>query len=260
MALAPGRLAIGRDEHYWDEELAQLMPWDATLSMPHVILLAPHPDDEVLACGGLLQRWSKIALQLELWMVTDGEACFGEAVDNIDNLELAKRRREEACEAHRRLGIDTGVQVHWVGLPDGKVQAHREQLRAALQQRLTPHTVLVAPLATDGHPDHDVIGEVAQNLANAHGLLLLSYPVWLRHWGATHLLNGATGQARRIELSAAELCRKRDAIAAFSSQIQSEQSIEPILPRRVLRHFRRSFEVLFMEDCRMENCRVAAHS
>lgn len=253
MALSADGLGIGRDEHYWDAPLCNVPTWNDSSLRPDLLLLAPHPDDEVLACGGLLQRCARSA-SIEVWMVTDGEACFGPSragrIRRFPIADVGAQRRKEAEIAHVRLGMHGArFASKWLGLPDGAVSGHQDTLYRALRARVTATTLLVAPLPDDGHPDHDSVGAVAQQVAGECGLASLSYPVWLWHWGDAKTLQARQHQVRRVELSVAEQCRKRSAIAAFESQITpiSAESIsgEAILPRRVLRHFWRPFEIFF---------------
>jgi len=256
MTPATIKSGLGRDETYWTPmlETLPLLTDSLPLSDPlldYVLLLAPHPDDEVLACAGLLQRCNQSGRHLEIWMITDGEACFG---NEADTREVAARRRSEAGEARRRLGIE--CTVRWLGFPDTQVSHYQYQLRELLLTHLRARvrhahtnagTLLIAPPPFDGHPDHDCIGAVAREVAVQQQLLLLQYPIWMWHSGSAAALQ--KNNVVRMGLSAAEEIRKRDAIAAFSSQIQSEHG-PAVLPRSVLRHFRRPFEVLFVEDFR----------
>ena len=247
MTLATVKLGAGRDETYWTSMLDELPVFAEPSSLSKVLLLAPHPDDEVLACGGLLQRWYRLGAHIDIWMITDGEACFG---DDVDAAEVATRRRLEAGEAHKRLSIE--ATVTWLELPDSKVARHAQQLQAMLNAYLDSteraQLVLIAPLPLDGHPDHNCVGAVAYELARQRKLMLLQYPIWMWHSGSSAELQ--TANVFRNELSEAEKIRKRDAIAAFSSQIRPEHG-PAVLPRSVLRHFRRSFEVVFVEDFRV---------
>lgn len=253
-----GTEGIGRDEVYWGEFLQQLESWDGDTQAREVLLLAPHPDDDVLGCGGLLQHWCRAGKALELWMITDGEACFGEAAGDI-----ARRRRSEAREAHRRLGVFGAAHsanaltrfshpIRWLHLPDGQVSDYRDTLRETLRLRMTPDTLLVAPLQEDGHGDHEAIGSVARQVAQECGAELMSYPIWFWHWGQTASFASLPGNACQYTLTAAEHYRKQEAIAAYESQVGTRPGGNggsgAILPRRVLRHFRRSFEVMLRED------------
>ena len=50
----------------------------ATLLAGHerVVVVAPHPDDEILGCGGLLGHAAGQGMQVRVVAVTDGEACY----------------------------------------------------------------------------------------------------------------------------------------------------------------------------------------
>ena len=255
MALTSGTPGIGRDEGYWESSLQALPAWDGELDSHEVLLLAPHPDDEVLGCGGLLQHWMRSGLHLELWMVTDGEACFGNAVEPA---AVAERRREEAREAHHRLCLGK-VATRWLRLPDSAVAHYSHMLYSALRARVTASTTLVAPLDSDGHADHDAIGKVAHAIAAEYQLTLISYPIWFWHWGHIDAFAALRGTACQYDLSAAEQNRKREAIAAFESQINATEALNAVLPRRVLRHFRRPFEVVFREDAATDENQVHAN-
>ena len=60
-----------------------------------LLVLAPHPDDETLACGGVMQAALAAGLAVRVIVVSDGEACFG-ALPPADRAVLAARRRAES--------------------------------------------------------------------------------------------------------------------------------------------------------------------
>ena len=41
-----------------------------------LVVVSPHPDDEVLACGGLMALAHQSGLRVMVVSVTDGEACY----------------------------------------------------------------------------------------------------------------------------------------------------------------------------------------
>ncbi|WP_369010244.1 PIG-L family deacetylase, partial [Salmonella enterica] len=54
--------------------------------------MAPHPDDEVLACGGLMCVATDLGLEVMVVAVTDGEACYpGESWWTPQRLRQARR-------------------------------------------------------------------------------------------------------------------------------------------------------------------------
>jgi LmbE family N-acetylglucosaminyl deacetylase len=242
------------DAGYWHEHWRALPPLTDLSSATDILLLAPHPNDEVLACSSVLQR-NAYNTKLEMWIVTNGEACFG-TLPRLFNwptlrrfANVGARRQQEALAAHARLGLDDDTRVTWLSFPDGAVHQYEDELYASLHQRVTRNTVLVAPLPMDGYPDHHVVGRVARSIAKDRQLLLLSYPLSLQYWRDLHTVRTAPGAAHAVALSALEQFKKREAIAALKSQIYPLHG-KALLSRRALRDFRRPIEVFFREDWR----------
>src|SRR5205085_944203 len=90
-----------------------------------LLLLAPHPDDEALAMGGLLQRATTAGATARVVFLTDGEnnpwpQRAAERRWRIGPQERARwgaRRRTEALRSLRTLGIEP-AHVSFLGLPD----------------------------------------------------------------------------------------------------------------------------------------------
>jgi len=90
-----------------------------------ILIIAPHPDDEVLACGGLIQQ--ALALGDSVWVVyvTAGDGSWPSAwrvTGNVfpgpeEYLELGRARIEEARAGAKLLGLDTSRLV-FLGYPD----------------------------------------------------------------------------------------------------------------------------------------------
>lgn len=246
-AVAPPRIhGQGAAETAW-----RASPWLRALLERHatellrgrerVLLLSPHPDDETLACGGLLRAATRAGVGIHLLAVTDGEACYpGDA-----RWTPARLREERPREVERALAtLDVRADIERLGLPDGEVAAHARALGDALRERVRPGDLVLAPWEHDGHPDHDAVGRAA--LATpCPGARLLRYPVWAWHWlDAT--APAAPFAAVRVPLAAGTRARKRCAIACFASQTGGTlrpRRPDPVLPQRVLDRFRRPFEV-----------------
>src|SRR5487761_2660637 len=90
-----------------------------------VLILAPHPDDESIATGGIVQIARAAGAALHVIVLTDGDANiwpqrFIEQRWRIDAVARARwgaRRRAEARVAMRVLGLDDGA-ADFLGLPD----------------------------------------------------------------------------------------------------------------------------------------------
>lgn len=134
-----------------------LIPYQATeLAGERVLVLAAHPDDEVLGCGGTLRLNAGRAEEVRVWIATDGTAQEREA--SGDEGSYGELRREEARRALAELGVDG---PHFGGLPDRGLAGNEATLEASLDVQLRdfrPDLVL-APAPSEIHPDHRAIGE-----------------------------------------------------------------------------------------------------
>ncbi len=214
-----------------------------------LVVVTPHPDDEVLGAGGLIQRALDEGVLVEIVAVTDGESSHPRS-DVAASLDLPAIRTRESEIALRRLGWDRPA-VTRLGLPDGGVDANRAQLDLALRDILLPDDLCVAPWRFDGHPDHDACGESAMNAAKSVGAKTLSFLVWTWHWADPCGQDVPWNSCRRLEMSRRAQARKRWSTLAFESQISAlgpGKADEAILPPNILRRFWRSFEVFVDES------------
>lgn len=125
-----------------------------------VLVLAPHPDDEVVGCGGTLCLHSQAGAKVTVAYMTDGRLgslrLQGDALTGSQRTafqeELVKTRKAEAAAAGRLLG--TGELV-FLDFPEGELRRCRETVRrmADLLVATRPDVVYV-PFPTDRHPDH----------------------------------------------------------------------------------------------------------
>ncbi|WP_250030839.1 PIG-L deacetylase family protein [Paractinoplanes maris] len=204
------------------------------------LIVAPHPDDEILGVAGLMATLDAA----ELVAVTDGEASHPGSTVHTQG-ELATIRRAETAEALRRLGLGDAP-VHRLAQPDGKID--EDAVAEALTGRLTPGRWCLATWREDGHPDHEAVGRAAARACAATGAILLEYPIWTWHWAEPADPRVPWHRAYRIDLSPAAQAAKAAAIAAFPSQIAAlgpEPADAAILPPHVLARFSRPFEVVF---------------
>jgi len=101
------------------------MSWSGPETGERVMLLAPHPDDETLAAGGLLQRARARDGQAVVVFATDGENnAWTQRLVEVrlrvrpeDRARFGRRRRQEALAALAELGIPAADAV-FLGFPD----------------------------------------------------------------------------------------------------------------------------------------------
>lgn len=246
-------LASPRLQGLRDLPLGELIPARRESGPPRVVVLAPHPDDEVLAVGGLLAMLCRAGWAIDLVAVTDGEGSHPRS-RTVTPDQLVQLRAQERERALARLGIvDDGVTATVTRL---HVADSRVSQEAELTARIGDHlrhvrgvSACLAPWSRDGHPDHDAVGRAAEEACGAAGVRLLQYPVWAWHWARPETPDLPWFRARRVVLAPAILEAKRSAIAAYRSQIApldgGGDGDEAILPPAVLARFERPFEVLF---------------
>ncbi|MEJ2539637.1 MAG: PIG-L family deacetylase [Gemmatimonadota bacterium] len=121
-----------------------------------VVVVAPHMDDEVLACGGLVARLPDKA-RIHFVFATDGMRSPAPVLPWRDATrpDLGALREDESRRAARILGLPEG-NTHFLRLPEAELPRHEGDLRRRLDERfrdLDPDHVLV-PFRYDRHPDH----------------------------------------------------------------------------------------------------------
>lgn len=125
-----------------------------------LVIVAPHPDDEILASGGLIATHVAQGGQVLIVAVTDGEASHDQA-PSIQRDDLAWLRRNERWLGLLTLGVPRPAVVSF-GLADGRVHRQERALLERLMSLLRPDDVVVSTWENDGHPDHDTTGQVTR--------------------------------------------------------------------------------------------------
>lgn len=83
------------------------------------VIVAPHPDDEVFGCCGLMQRLIAQGKQVELIIMTGGGKSHAGCCD-IDESELIRQRRQLTIRAAKEYGLSQEY-IHFLDYPDGGV-------------------------------------------------------------------------------------------------------------------------------------------
>jgi LmbE family N-acetylglucosaminyl deacetylase len=193
-----------------------------------VLVLAPHPDDDVLAAAGLLRWVRRHGGEARVVYATTGEnnpwaqRAFERRwrIGPLERRRWGARRRLEALESLRRLGVGPGSTA-FLGLPDQRLTetllASPEALVAPLAAEITAWkpTLLLAPSLRDRHPDHGVIA-IATRAALARlplrlGVLTLAYMI--------HGPLAPGGHRWTFRMEEGPRVAKREALLAHESQL-----------------------------------------
>ncbi len=130
-------------------------------------MVAPHPDDESLGAGGLIQQAIAAGAEVRVIFVTDGDNNpwpqrwleWRWHIDGECRRRWGARRRAEALRAIEKLGLSES-QVEFFGFPDAEILSLWRRRDAAILDKFMqtfaawPADVLIPPSPKDRHPDH----------------------------------------------------------------------------------------------------------
>ncbi len=221
---------------------------DDILAPGPALLLAPHPDDETLGCGGLIAESCATGRELHVLVITDGTGSHGGS-RAWPAARLRELREQEAAAAVLELGL-AADRIAFLGLRDTEAPHHGPALDEAVC-RIAVHATergartILATWRHDPHGDHVAVSRMAGAAAGRVGARLLSYPVWGWTLPADQKLPDVPVHGWRLDI-ARHLPAKRRAIAAHLSQTTDLIDDDPNgfrLPDEFLALFTRPFEV-----------------
>ena len=221
------------------------------------VVVAPHPDDEALGCGGLLALLRHTGRPVSAVLVSDGTMSHP-ASELFSGAARRAVREGEFRHALTILGGDA-TELLLLSLPDGRVpgssaevgfDAAVSRLREFLEQQQAA-TVLV-PWRRDPHPDHRATALLvrAALATMPRPPRCLEYVVWAWERAAPDDLPTAADNVRGFRLDiAAVVPQKQRAIAAHRSQVApgvfTDDAAGFLLSEEMLAHFAGPYEVFF---------------
>lgn len=186
-----------------------------------LLVLAPHPDDESLACGALLAACWQGGIAAHVLCLTDGASSHPGSRE-WPPARLAELRRTELKGAVRILGGDPDRDITFLGHPDAALHGVGTEALGTQIERVVDRlgtNVLIVPSRHDRHGDHVATADAADLAAQARpSLRMLSCPIWSR-WAAGRKPAPQTLGTRRHTFDVAPHREtKTRAIAAHASQ------------------------------------------
>ena len=205
------------------------------------LVIAPHPDDETLGCGGLLAAKALAGHEVRVVFVTDGAGSHPRH-PLLQPAELARLRRAEALAALGELGVPAG-QAHFLEAADGSLGRLDAGAAAELTRRIAglirdfrPAEVLTT-WSGDGSTEHAAAAQLTRAaLAAAGGGCLLEFPIWA-WWNPLRLRRRLGRGADNLFLPLGPLLPvKRQALARHRSQTEPTPPwTEAVLPPAIRR-------------------------
>ena len=120
----------------------------------NVVVFAPHPDDDIIGCGGTICGHVQAGYAVTIVYLTSGEA----GSLNVLPDELRIIREDEARKGMACLGVDDLIFLHF---PDGYLDFSPERIRALVKLiREKKPDVIYLPHAQESPRDHRVTYEL----------------------------------------------------------------------------------------------------
>jgi len=145
------------------------------MSAPNVMVIAPHPDDEVLGCGGTIRLRIERGDRVSAVFLTSGEL----GLKHLPQRKAWSIREAEARRAARILGLHRLFFLHQ---PDWTLDQHLKTASAALRPLLKAHLpdVIYLPHPDDAHPDHRAAWPLLKQALprSASPPELFAYEIW----------------------------------------------------------------------------------
>ena len=184
------------------------------------LILAPHPDDESLGCGGLIAACCQNDRAPIVVFLTDGGMSHP-ASKSFPRKRLIRLRECEARTAAGILGLDPDRLI-FLRQPDSQAPRSGGGLARVVNSVIDvvgryDCSCILAPWRFDPHPDHEAAALVAAELANRESVRHVAYPVWGWTLPEDQIVDAGPPAGWRLDISR-HLDRKLRAIAAHESQ------------------------------------------
>jgi LmbE family N-acetylglucosaminyl deacetylase len=209
------------------------------------LVLAPHPDDESLGCGGMIAALCRRGRPPRVVVLTDGTGSHAQSATPAR--ELRRLREREATEALRRLGFRAPNAPVFMRLRDTAAPRRGTLFEAAVARLCALAAdcdTICAPWSHDPHCDHAAAHLIARAAAAHLKCRHVSYPVWGWTLPAELQLPGPVA-GWRLDIRDV-LDAKQSAIAAHRSQHGGMINDDPdgfVLPPALLEVCARPYEV-----------------
>lgn len=150
------------------------------VEMDNVLIVSPHPDDEIFGCANLIYTLSKLGNRVNIIYLSRGEASLPSSC--IDKRQLIETRKELAIRANSVLGMDS-CNLFFLDFPDGKfknVSSDQVNKFQEIIERINPQYVFY-PHPYDGSPDHSAATKYVRDVIEGKNIKQYYYCVWLWH-------------------------------------------------------------------------------
>jgi LmbE family N-acetylglucosaminyl deacetylase len=220
-----------------------------------VLVIAPHPDDETLGCGGAIKLLCSLGKTVQVLVMSDGTQSHTNS-RKFPTLALKHLREQETRRAMSVLGVESS-HITFFQLRDGSIPASKSagfnKAVGRLQDYLSAINpkIVFAPWRSDPHPDHRATWQILQAALNQPSLSprVIEYPIW--DWDPAQRQSSQQGfrKAWRLDISGVVEAKKQ-AIAVYRSQTTELIDDDPMgfrLSAQMLSNFTQPWEIYLEE-------------
>lgn len=146
-----------------------------------ILVVAPHPDDESIGCGGLLAKYGP---QCDILVLADGRKGYPSTL-SIDEEQLVLTRRQELRNAAAIAGVR---QVFFLDIPDYTIQSNHQTV---ISFDISGYDAILVPSRMERHRDHCTVSACFQQMRRCQNpkAKLFEYEVWSPLAAPTHILD-----------------------------------------------------------------------
>ena len=145
-----------------------------------VLIISPHPDDEVFGCGGLMQSLVQAGKQVEVIIMSKGEAVHRPCCPN-NEIIIVEARAGLTDAANGVLGI-APEHIHRLNFPDGDFASAigNKVLVSALGEliKVIAPTEVFIPHPFENSPDHVAATQILESILQRLTIKTFYYCVW----------------------------------------------------------------------------------
>lgn len=140
----------------------------------NILILAPHPDDEVLGCGGVIIQHVRKGDQVDVVYLTNGE----KGIPGMDEALAGQLRFEEANKVKGALGFSD---TRFLQYRDGELTPDLS-IAKQITQNIERDRIgmLYAPHEAEAHPDHQATGRIARIVRRQWDRIEHHWPLQIR--------------------------------------------------------------------------------
>lgn len=140
----------------------------------NIVIISPHPDDEILGCGGIITHTQQKNQKTSIIFLTKGESC----TKSIDS-ETLKAERKKLTEKAMTT-IDQPLEnVFFLDFGDGKVSIDNPEIEVLIKilNKIKPSAIFV-PHKFEGWNDHFQANLLIKSYIGDKPIKLFEYCVW----------------------------------------------------------------------------------